>query len=33
MSKSVQVQSEIVYSAVWHKNVEHAKYAYLYNQT
>ena len=31
MSRTVQMQSEIVYSAIWLKNVEHAKYAYLYN--
>ena len=33
MSRTVQTHSEIVYSAIWLKNVEHAKYAYLYNQT
>ena len=31
MSRSVQMQSEIVYSAIWLRNVEQAKYAYLYN--
>jgi hypothetical protein len=31
MSRSVQTQSEILYSAIWLKNVEHVKYAYLYN--
>ena len=33
MSRTVQTQSEIIYSAIWLRNVEHAKYAYLYNQT
>ena len=31
MSRTVQTQSEIIYSAIWLRNVEHAKYAYLYN--
>ena len=33
MSKTVQTHSEIQYSAIWVKNIEHVKYAYLYNQT
>ena len=31
MSRTIQTQSEIIYSAIWLRNVEHAKYAYLYN--
>ena len=33
MSRTAQTQSEIIYSAIWLRDVEHAKYAYLYNQT
>ena len=29
----VTMHSETVYSAIWLKNVENCKYAYLYNQT
>lgn len=33
MSRSVQTHTEILYSAIWLRNKEHLKYAYLYNQT
>lgn len=32
MSRTVQTQSEILYSVIWLRNKEHLKYAYLYNQ-
>ena len=31
MSRSVQTHTEILYSAIWLRNKEQLKYAYLYN--